>query len=71
MEFPYVVVKINGTVKIVDQMANVIYTLPFFLRNKLKSRNELQELCDKFNELGKRDIYSIIEFESTILDNKK
>ena len=68
---PYVVVKMYGSLRIVDQMATIIYTLPFFLRQKLKNRDQLQWLCDKFNDAEKRDIYAIIEFETAILDNKK
>ena len=44
-----------------------IYSPPEFIRKKLTSREQLQELCDAFNELGRRDIDSIVAFEKAFV----
>lgn len=42
----------------------VVYTPPGFIRHKIRSREQLQFVVDKFNEKGDYDIKAIIEFES-------
>jgi hypothetical protein len=65
----YRVVKRNKKLMIIDNNDKMIYTPPSFLKDKIASREQVQELCDEFNRLTSRDIDAIIRFESQ-LNNK-
>jgi hypothetical protein len=59
--------KINGRLKILE-CEEVIYVPPDFLRKKMSSRKELQELAERLSLKGRRDIDKIIDFERAILN---
>ena len=60
----FFVKKINGKLIIVDENNNLVYSKPNFLL--ISSRQDLQLLADKFNEVGYRDIDAILEWESKL-----
>lgn len=59
-------IKKNKRMIIIDNENNIVYSLPDFLRNKLKDRSQMINLANKFNEKGCVDIFSIMEFESML-----
>lgn len=48
----------------------VVYTPPDFIRHRIRDRNSLQKVVDKFNEVGDYSIKAIMEFEGTFSDPK-
>ena len=58
----YHVKKINKRLIIVDDADQTIYSMPGWVQ--IPHRACMQELADKFNELGSNDIVAIMEFES-------
>ena len=60
-EAPYEVRKINKRLVIVDQTGRTVYSMPFWVR--VSNRDQLLWLCDRFNQSGKYDIISVIDFE--------
>ena len=61
--------KINKRLVIVDAAGQIIYSMPFWVR--VPDRRCLQELADRFNELGSNDIAAIVEFETRYSTVKK
>ena len=61
----YHVVKVNKKLHIACDGA-IVYTPPDFIR--LSNRAPLEKLAERMNELGRRDIDAIIDFEN---DRKK
>jgi hypothetical protein len=61
----WIVKKEDSRLKIVGPNDET-YVPPNFLRAKIQSREQLQVLCDKFNLLKCRDIFSIVEFETHV-----
>lgn len=49
---------------IVDQEDNIVYSPPDFIRMNIPGREPVIELCNQFNELGRYDIQSIMNFET-------
>jgi hypothetical protein len=58
----YEVRKINKRLVVVDSTGAVAYSMPSWIR--VTDRSEMQQLADRFNELGTNDIGAIMEFES-------
>lgn len=65
----YAMKKINKRLVIVDVQGFVVYSMPFWV--KVPDRKCMQELADKFNELGSNDISAIMEFETRYSTVKK
>jgi hypothetical protein len=64
----YSLKKKNKRLLIIDNEENIIYSPPNFLRGY--NNVNLQQLCDKFNDLTYRDLDSIIEFETKFRHKK-
>ena len=65
----YQVKKINKRLIIVDVDDEHVYSMPNWVQ--VPHRACMQELADKFNELGSNDIAAIMEFESRYSTVKK
>lgn len=63
MAMQFQVVKRNTRLLIIDSNNHVIYCPPDFVRPYIINRDQMNNLCQKFNEKGKLDIDSIMEFE--------
>lgn len=60
------ILKKDTRLKIIDENNKVVYSPPDFIRKKMLNRKQLQQVCDKLNDVGYYDINIIIEFESSI-----
>jgi hypothetical protein len=60
----FYVSKLHKRLWIIDEdNQDKIYTPPEFIRHRITSREQLQKLCDVFNENNRRDIDAILIFE--------